>query len=106
MNKRSILRFLKNIWLFSFLRRIYLASSYYNKKYVQILKWGFSSREYTNFTYDLTQDNLKYLAHTIALVTKVDYRQVLTYFDEVLNDDMLKKTIHTAIENSSEKKFC
>ena len=33
------------------------ATRYFNKKYFQILKWTFSSREETNFTYDLTDKN-------------------------------------------------
>ena len=29
--------------------------SYYNKKYIQILKWGVRSKETANYTYDLTE---------------------------------------------------
>ncbi|MCK5135628.1 MAG: class I SAM-dependent methyltransferase [Bacteroidales bacterium] len=102
---RKILRLLKNIYVLNFLRRLYLASKYFNRKYFQIIKWGFSSKEDTNFTYHLTQDNIKYLAHTIAVVTNMDYSEIIKYIEELQSDEILKETILTAIDNSTEKKF-
>jgi predicted O-methyltransferase YrrM len=102
---RKIFRGLKNIWFFNFLRRLFMASRYYNKKYLQILKWGFTSKEDTNFTYDLTEQNKAYLAHMIAVVTRIEYSQVLEYIAEVQSDEILKATILTAIKNSTEKRF-
>lgn len=102
---RKILRFLKGIWFLNFVRRIIAASKVYNKKYAQILKWGFQSREDTNYTYHLTDDNIKYLAQTISVVTKINYDDVIKYFDEVQSDEYLKETILNAIKNSRERKF-
>jgi predicted O-methyltransferase YrrM len=86
---RPILRLLKRIWFLNFIRRIAYASTYYNKKYPQILKWGFTSREDTNFTYDLSEGNISYMAHTIAAVTKKDYQTILNYFNEAANNKEL-----------------
>lgn len=102
---KKILRFLKKIWILNFTRRIYYASKVYNKKYWQILKWGITSREDTNFTYNLTPGNIRYLANTISNVTGEDYSIILKYMNEVETDTVLKETILTAIKNSSLKKI-
>lgn len=102
---KKILRFLKGIWILNFIRRLWTASKYFNKKYFQILKWGFSSREDTNYTYDLTSDNLTYLAQTIAVVTKKEYLTILKYINEAQSDEDLKRNIYNSIKNSTERKF-
>lgn len=102
---RKILSFLKRIWILNFFRRIYLASTYFNKKYCQILKWGLRSREDTNFTYHLTEDNLKYLAHTVSLVTKTDYEQVMQFLNEAQSDVQLQESILAAMEKSPGRRF-
>jgi hypothetical protein len=100
-----ILRALKKIWILNFFRRLHIASRYFNKKYVQIVKWGFSSREDTNFTYDLTPDNISYLAHTISVVTKLPYTESMGYLLEVQSDSTLKETILSALKNSKERRY-
>jgi predicted O-methyltransferase YrrM len=102
---RKILRLLKRIWILNFFRRLYVASRYYRGSYFQILKWGFRSREDTNFTYHLTPDNINYLAHTIAVVTKTDYAQILKYINEAQSDEALRDTIRNAIDRSPERRY-
>ncbi len=97
---RPVLRILKRIWFLNFVRRIAYASTYYNKKYAQILKWGFTSREDTNFTYELTDGSISYLAHTVAAVTKKDYQTILAYFYEAMNNIELKEHILRETEKS------
>ena len=87
------------------MRRLYIASKYYRKKYLEILKWGFTSKEDTNFTYHLTSDNISYLAHTVAVVSKVDYSQIIKYIEEIQSDESLRDTILNAIEHSTERRF-
>jgi hypothetical protein len=101
----SILRALKKVWFFSFLRRIYLASRYSSKSYTQILKWALKSNEYTNFTYDLKDSNILYMAHTIAVVTNTDYKVISGYIEEARNDQQLKDHIVHEIKNSPFRKF-
>ena len=88
---KRIRSLLKRLWFLNFLRRLLMASRYYNRRYLQIFKWGFRSREDTNFTYDLTADNMNYLAHTIAVVTKTDHEEVMKYLEEARTDETLKK---------------
>ena len=102
---KKILSLLKRVWILNFFRRLYIASRYYNRKYLGIIRWGFRSREDTNFTYHLTDDNLSYLAHTVAVVTKLDYEQIMKYMEELQSDEELKDTIRRAMKNSPEKRF-
>jgi len=102
---KKILRLLKKIWFFNFLRRIYNASKYFNYKYLQILRWGFTSKEYTNYTYKLKPENIQYLANTISVVTGVDYSVILNYINEANSDNELKETILTALKNSPLRKY-
>lgn len=99
------LSFLKELWIVRFLYRIFYAFGYYNKKYWQILKWGFSSNEHTNFTYDLTNDNLLYLSHLIAVCTKKTPEEIKQYIDELNTDDELKNYISEITSKSKLKKF-
>jgi hypothetical protein len=102
---KKILRLLKKIWILNFIRRIYNAGKYFNYKYWQILKWGFTSREYTNYTYNLRPENIQYLAHTVSVVTGVDYSIITNYINEVNTDTELKESIITAIKNSPLRKY-
>jgi predicted O-methyltransferase YrrM len=75
--------------LLNFFPRIAYAMSYYNHKYIDIIKWGFASREDTNYTYNLTSDNLLYLANTIAVVCKKPLHQINDYICEAQNNKAL-----------------
>ncbi len=101
---KNPLSFLKQIWLLNFLRRIYIASKYYNSKYPRIFSWGIRSREDTNFTYDISESNKLYLAHTIAVVTGRNYRDVLTYIREAEEDRELKDSILAAARTSPSRR--
>ncbi len=102
---KKVLRFLKRIWVLNFLRRIYQATTVYNKRYLQIIKWGFLSREDTNYTYHLAPENLQYLAAMISVITGVSRADVLAYFEEAEGDQTLKATILAARERSEYKQF-
>jgi hypothetical protein len=97
------LKILKKIWILNFLRRTFDATKYVNKKYRQIFVWGIKSREDTNFTYDLTEENSIGLAQTISLVTQKDYKLIIHYINEAKNDTFLKESIVNGIKKSSFK---
>ena len=86
-------------------KRVLYAMSYYNKKYVQILKWGVRSRETANYTYDLTESNILYLAQTISVVTGVDSNKILGYINEARNNEELKQHIINATIKSPQKEY-
>jgi hypothetical protein len=107
MQKTKIIKILKplrNIWLFHFLWRIFVASKNFNKKYTQIIVWGIRSKEDTNYTYDLTDTNILYLAHTIAIITNKNHKEILSYINEARNDNELKDYIIKKTKNSKYRK--
>lgn len=53
------------------------------------VRWLLTSREYTNFTYDLTALNRTYLAHFVADATGRTSAEVLGLFNELENDSQL-----------------
>lgn len=99
---KFFLSILKQVWILNFFRRIFNASKYYNGKYLQILKWGISSKEDTNFSYELTDSNLLDLANVIEVVTKKDFDLIFSYLNEAINDTDLKKHV---IEETKKSKF-
>jgi len=86
-------------------KRVLYAMSYYNKKYVQILKWGLHSKETANYTYDLTEGNLFYLAETISVVTGIDSKIILDYINEARNNKELKQHVIDATLKSPQKEY-
>ena len=65
-----------------------------------LLKWLLTSRELTNFTYDLEEDNRHYLAAMIADVSGQPYQVVLGYFREVEGDAELRAHLESATRTS------
>lgn len=63
-------------------------------------RWLFSSREHTNYTYDLTALNRRHLAWFVANVACIDIGTARGYLDEVLGDDALKRHIADATRTS------
>lgn len=55
----------------------------------EVGNWLATSREATNYTYDLTAPNLRELEHFLALFLEVPLRTIRTYVDEILHDDQL-----------------
>lgn len=98
------LRRLKEIWILNFFRRIFYASQYYNKRYLEILKWGIKSKEDTNFSYELTPNNILDLANTISVVTGKDFAVILSYINEAMNDKALSDHIISETKKSKFRK--
>ncbi len=81
-------------------KRLAYALGYYVPKLPQIFVWGFRSREDTNYSYDLSDDSLFYLAHTISVVTGADLETVQGYILEARQDAALRETVITAVRES------
>ncbi|MCL2931065.1 MAG: class I SAM-dependent methyltransferase [Trichodesmium sp. MAG_R03] len=73
--------------------RFYNALKVYHRLPSQILSWVFTSQEWTNITYELTDLNKKYLTCFISQITNTDREKVREYLEELENDDNLKKHI-------------
>ncbi len=94
--KQSFKSFIKRSYLGRLLLipvRIYYALSLYLPIIKKILTWGFASKEFTNFTYEITETNLEYLAQTLAIVTSASVSKIETYLKEPEQDSALVKHI-------------
>ena len=61
------------------------------------LGWLFSSREFANYTYDLTQSNKDYLAWFVSDVTQAPISEIRDYFEELESDSDLLSYIQTGL---------
>ncbi|MGH3735977.1 MAG: O-methyltransferase [Micromonosporaceae bacterium] len=59
------------------------------------VKWLFSSREHTNFTYDLSNRNLNHLAWYVATVCDAPIREVRLWAQELVRNEELRTHIAT-----------
>src|ERR1051325_3185449 len=71
-------------------RFILIALPQLTRQFGQMLKWAFTSKEYYNHTYHLTELNKKYLASYVAAVSVHDVDQIERYIAELENDSALR----------------
>ncbi len=62
--------------------------------------WLVSSREYTNFTYDLTTENVAEMAWFVAAVTGIGFDESFRYIEELHDDQALLDHLRRAVTNS------
>jgi Methyltransferase domain len=80
--------------------RLRTALGYYAPQLTRMVAWAISSREATNFTFEITQENYEYLAHTISAITGVPYSASLGYLDELQGDETLRRHVIDGIRKS------
>jgi predicted O-methyltransferase YrrM len=85
--------------------RFKLAAGYHVPQLLRAASWSLQSREFTNFTYDLTRSNIDYLAHTIATVTGSDYDRVRRYMNELDTDAAAKTHVIERTRSGPEKHY-
>lgn len=66
---------------------------YFRHRLSLLVHKSFTVGEVTNFTYDLTPGNLKYLAHTLALVSCRTHTEIANYIAEARDDAELKSHV-------------
>ena len=66
-----------------------------------LIKWLFWSKEITNYSYDIEENNKKYLSSLIADILNVEFDTVMTYIREIEKDTELKQHIEDVTANSS-----
>ncbi len=71
------------------------AISYYGGPLKNILVWLVRSKEHTNYTYDLSPLNKKYLSSFISLVGNISIEQSQRYIAELENNEDLKSHIRS-----------
>ena len=76
------------------------AGAYYSQLLSRLFRWLVRSREITNFTYDLEDNNKRYLASMIADIANIEFSTAMTYISEIDEDAKLKQHVAEAIETS------
>ncbi len=66
------------------------------------LTWGFTSREDTNYTYDLTEYSYAQMAHMIAVVSGKSPIEIRGYIEEVRRDAELRTHVLASVTNNSQ----
>lgn len=76
------------------------AMGYSRRQLSNSVKWLFKSKEITNYTYDLEENNKRYLASLIADIANIQFRVAMAYIKEIEDDGELRKHIADATEKS------
>jgi predicted O-methyltransferase YrrM len=83
--------------------RATIPGRYFLRKLLLVPPWLVASREITNFTYDLTEQNRSYLANAISAVTGVAVTQIEGFLSEPENDKELLTHI-TSLTHASRRR--
>jgi len=83
-------------------RRRDFALAYFEKSIREIDTWSRKKTEDTNFYYKISPLNREYLGHLISHVTSISYYQIISYFEEVENDQELRAHFSERLENTSD----
>jgi hypothetical protein len=88
-----------------FILRIHVVSSYIFNPIEEAISWIFRSKEFTNFTYDLSNLNKRYLIAFIAGILGRNFNEIEGYIAEIESDLSLRAHLLAATEASSERYF-
>lgn len=75
--------------------RLKIALSYQMRPWRELLPWLVRSREFTNFTYDLTERNVAQLAALVSVVSGVPPAQAMSFCEEIKNDRALAQHLRS-----------
>ena len=87
------------------IKRLYHAAMYFKLPVKKLLIWSFRSNETTNYSYNLEPGNREYLASIIGLITKCSKVKIISYFEEIENNNQLKEHIYQCTKES-DLSFC
>ena len=102
---KRYINFLKKILILRRIKDGVFATRYFNKKYLLILKWMFTSKEDTNFTFDLEDKNLNELYKLLESVFDKNFAEIKKYSEELLNNSEIKTYLSNKIKSSDFKNF-
>jgi predicted O-methyltransferase YrrM len=77
------------------------ALRYFHRPLTNLFKWLFKSKETINFTYDLEESNIRYLASLIADIANIEFSVAAGYIKEIEEDSELRKHIADEIAKSN-----
>jgi predicted O-methyltransferase YrrM len=65
--------------------------------------WLATSREHTNYTFDLQPRNLEHLAWFVSAITGAPYPAVVGWFAEIAQDDTLRRHVDRVVRTSARR---
>ena len=77
--------------------RLRFAFTYFAPALKNIYSWLYKSREDSNFTYDLTDQNKDYVASFVSAITNCSLSQVRSYIAELDGDLALREHVRSAV---------
>jgi len=80
--------------------RARIVAGYMLPQFRHALSWLLTSKETTNFTYDLTQKNKDYLCATLSVVTGVPMSTLSGYLSEIEENESLRRHVAEATKSS------
>ena len=81
-------------------RRAAYVYRYYAWRIRPAWRWLFSSRELSNFTYDLTDRGKIHMAHAVSIAAGCTAKDALLWIDELVGDDALRRSIVEFVADS------
>jgi predicted O-methyltransferase YrrM len=87
-------------------RFVVLALPYAFRQAAAMMRWAFTSKEYYNHTYHLTDLNLSYLASYVAVISGHDRRVVEGYLRELAEDQTLRQALERRTLESPDRHNC
>lgn len=99
-------KLIKNIKILRRIYDAYIASKYFNNKYLKIFKWAIESNENTNYTYKLSKKNQLELIKIFEEIFKDStFEQIKFYLQELENDKEIRSHVRDSINNSKLKEY-
>jgi len=86
--------------LAAFQARARLVTSHQWRQTKKSWRWLVGSHEYTNFTYELTDENVVEMAWFVAAVAGLGFDESLGYIEELHGDDALRDHLRRAVAES------
>jgi predicted O-methyltransferase YrrM len=77
------------------------AFGYFLRPLFAVIKWLVTSKEITNYTYNLEENNKRYLASLIADIVNIQFSKVMEYIREIEEDEELRIHIADATARSN-----
>jgi len=81
-------------------RRFVTSGHYVLPPVLRAAKWSVTSREISNFTYELTELNRRYLSATLSVVTGADATRIAALCDELDSNNELRRHIRERVNSS------
>jgi predicted O-methyltransferase YrrM len=77
------------------------AFGYVRRPLQELIGWIATSKEFTNYTYDLTPRNMRHLAASLSLITSRSIQEIQSYLNEPITDEALREHYASALAAQS-----